>query len=106
MNSKVTTYFIPLTHNTEFTAETNEIYGKMSRLDSFLVKSQLSGNVTITTINNGETNQSNLSNANIYSEMTLPASAFTPGTVYNIRLKKVSYANASDQIDPKFIGLL
>lgn len=107
MNSnKVTTYFIPLAHNTEFTVTTNPIYGSMRRLDSFLVKNTLSGNVTITTWNNGEAGGSDLGNANVFSEFTLPATALTQGEIYTVGIKKVSYENASDQANPPLIGLI
>lgn len=105
--NKIANYFVPLEHEVEYTqGDPNSTYNMISRIDSFLVTNSLSGDVTITTIAEGQGNVSLLTSANIFAEYTFPATAFKEGEIYNMYVKKVSYANAADQSSAPFIALV
>jgi hypothetical protein len=105
--NKVVKYFVPLNHNVEYDQDNkNSTYNMISRIDSFLVNKTLAGNVTITTTGQGQGNVDMLTSANIFSEYTFDATAFTQGQVYDIYIKKVQYSNAGDQANPPLIGLV
>lgn len=60
----------------------------------------LSGNVTVTF----DAQDSNIG-GNVCNVVTLPATAFIQGNMYDLNIKKVVYANNTDKTSPPFYAL-
>ena len=106
-SNKISKFFIPLEHDIEYDQSTpNSKYSIVGRIDTFLVNKTLSGNVNIVTTGEGQGNVTMLTDANVYSEYTFDATAFTVGQTYNMFVKKVKYGNVTDQNNPPLIGLI
>lgn len=60
----------------------------------------LSGNVTVTL----DAKNANIG-GNISNVITLPATAFTQGNMYDLNIRSVVYGNATDKTTPPLVGL-
>ncbi len=98
---KIAYNIVEIQHNVDYQPKEGGAIGKnRNPIQSFLVKKNPSGNVTITL----NANNSNI-NGQTCNVITFPSTAFTAGRYYYMEIAKVNYANSGDQADPPLLGI-